>query len=326
MVRRRALSAWAACLSLGIGAVPPLRGASPARIAWISGARGDPQSPFLGAFRLGLAELGRVEERDFRLEVYWGDDAAGRLDGLVAKMLGDRPDVIVTQGPIVFNVQRSGTPLPVLFAYSGDPVEARLVESLARPGRNLSGLSMMALELVGKRLEALADAVPGLRRVALVSNPGHAGERGELAASQAAASRLGLDIRYLPFQGDAGMDGALADVLRSGCQAIVVFPDAGMMRRSERFAEFGRQNRVPAASGWAEFARRGNLLSYGPNVRQVNRRLASYVDRVLKGAAPAELPVELPTVIEHVINLRSARAMGLGVPGAALLRADELIE
>jgi putative ABC transport system substrate-binding protein len=320
------LGAWVACLSLGIGATRPLRGAAPARIAWISGARRDPQSPFLGAFRLGLAELGRVEERDFRLEPYWGEDDPERLDAVVAEMLRTRPDVIVTQGPIVFNVQRSGTPLPVLFAYSGDPVEARLVESLARPGRNLSGLSMMALELVGKRMEALVDALPALRKVALLSNPGHAGERGELAASQAAAATLGLEIRYLPFRGDAALDGALAEVLRSGCQAIVVFPDAGMMRRSERFAEFGRRQRVPAASGWAEFARRGNLLSYGPNVRQVNRRLAFYVDRVLKGARPADLPVELPTVIEHVINLRSARAMGLDIPGAALLRADELIE
>jgi putative ABC transport system substrate-binding protein len=134
-------------------------------------------------------------------------------------MLRAAPDLIVTQGPIVFAVQRSGTERPVLFAFSGDPVEAGLVGSLVQPGRNLTGISMMALELVAKRMEALAEAVPALRKVALVSNPGHAGERGELAASTAAASRLGLEVEYIPFQGEAGFEPALAKALRSRCQA-----------------------------------------------------------------------------------------------------------
>jgi len=122
------------------------------------------------------------------------------------------------------------------------------------------------------------------------------------------------------------MDATLAETLSSRCQAMVVFPDASMMLRSERFADFGVRNGIPAVSGWAEFARRGNLMSYGPNVLQVYRRLASFIDRVLRGAKPGELPVELPTLIEHVINLRSARALGLAIPRAALLRADEVID
>ena len=137
---------------------------------------------------------------------------------------------------------------------------------------------------------------------------------------------VGLESGYLPFQGDSGMEKALADALPSRCQAMVVFPDASMMRRSERFAAFAIQNRMPAVSGWAEFARRGNLMSDGPNVLQVYRRLASYVDRVMKGTRPAELPVELPTVIEHVINLRAAHAMGFDITRALLLQAHELIE
>jgi putative ABC transport system substrate-binding protein len=325
-VRRRAFGAWAACTAWPTGAQVPLRGAAPARIAWISGSQSDRASVFLAGLRLGLEELGRIEERDYRIDTFWGEEAAERLDPLVAEMLRSKPDLIVTQGPIVFNVQRSQTPLPVLFAYSGDPVEAQLVDSLSRPGRNLTGISMMALELVGKRMQALVEAVPGLRQIAVLTNPGHAGERGELAASRAAASTLGLEMKYLPFQGDGGLDASLAEALRAHCQAIIAFPDAGMMRRSERFAEFALKHRIPAASGWTEFARRGNLLSYGPNVRQVYRRLASYIDRMLKGTRPADLPVELPTVIEHVINLRSARAMGLTSPRAALLRADEVIE
>jgi putative ABC transport system substrate-binding protein len=324
-VKRRAFTALLACAALPVRAQGPPGTALP-RIAWLSGARADAQSPFLGALRQGLAEAGRVEGRDFRLDAWWGDDLNERFDSLVAETLRSRPDLIVTQGPIVFTVQRSQTPLPVLFVYSGDPVEARLVESLPRPGRNLTGISMMSLELVGKRMQALAEAIPGLRRLALITNPRQAGERGELAASQAAASALGLQVEYLPFQGDAGVDGALQGALRARCEGIVVFPDQGMMRRSERFAAFALQQRMPATSGWAEFARRGNLMSYGPNLQQVFRRLGWYVDRVLKGAKPSELPVELPTTIEHFVNLRTARAMGLAIPRSVLLGADEVIE
>lgn len=133
-------------------------------------------------------------------------------------------------------------------------------------------------------------------------------------------------MQYLPFRGDSGLDSSLAAALQARCQAIVAFPDAGMMRLSERIADFAIQNRMPAVSGWAEFAKRGNLLSYGPNIRQVFRRLASHVDRVLRGAKPADLPVELPTVLELVINLRAARAMGLTMAPALLLRTDEVIE
>ena len=307
---------------------PPVAtsGSRLARIALLSGAKSDPRSAFLGALRLGLAEVGRVEDRDFRFEMHWGENSPERFDALVGDLLRTKPDVIVTQGPILYNIRRIGTPIPVVFAFSGDPVAGGIVESLRRPGGNVTGISMMALELVGKRVEALTGVIPGLRKVAFISNPGHAGESAELAVSQAAAAKLGLEIRYLPVSVDRELDATLAQTLTSRSQAMVVFPDASMMRRSERFAEFAVRNGIPAVSGWAEFARRGNLMSYGPNVQQVYRRLASFIDRVLRGAKPAELPVELPTLIEHVINLRSARAMGLTIPRTALLRADELIE
>ena len=330
--RRDFIGGAAACLGLlpGARAQPSPQamtsGARPARIALLSGAKSDPRAEFLGALRLGLAEVGRVEDRDFRFEMYWGENSPERFDALVADLLRTKPDVIVTQGPILYNIRRIGTRLPVVFAFSGDPVAGGIVESLRRPGGNLTGISMMALELVGKRVEALTGVVPDLRKVAFISNPGHAGESAELAASQAAATKLGLENRYLPVSADGELDATLSQTLSSRCQAMVVFPDGSMMRRSERFAEFAVRNGIPAVSGWAEFARRGNLMSYGPNVHQVYRRLASYIDRVLRGAKPAELPVELPTLIEHVINLRSARAMGLTIPRAALLRADELIE
>jgi len=139
-------------------------------------------------------------------------------------------------------------------------------------------------------------------------------------------SRPSGEVEYLPFRGDAGLDGALQGALRARCEGIVVFPDGGMMMRSERFAAFALEQHMPATSGWAEFARRGNLMSYGPNLQQVFRRLGWYVDRVLKGTNPSELPVELPITIEHVVNLRAARAMGLVIPRSVLLGADEVIE
>jgi putative ABC transport system substrate-binding protein len=213
-VKRRVFAVWAAYAALPVRGQDRAPGSALPRIAWVSGARPDARSPFLGALRLGLGEAGRVVGRDFRLDTWWGDGSMERFDSLVAEMLRSRPDLIVTQGPVVFAVQRSRTPLPILFAYSGDPVEAGLVDSLPHPGRNLSGISMLSLELVGKRMQTLADAIPGLRRLALITNPGHAGERGELAASQAAASTLGLDVEYLPFRGDAGLDGALQGALR----------------------------------------------------------------------------------------------------------------
>jgi len=330
--RRDFIGGAAACLGLlaGANAQPSPPGASSgsrlARIALLSGAKSDPRSAFLTALRLGLAEVGRVEDRDFRFEMHWGENLPDRFDAVVADLLRSKPDVIVTQGPILYNVRRIGTQIPVVFAFSGDPVAGGIVDSLRRPGGSITGISMMALELVGKRVEALTGVIPDLRKVAFISNPGHAGESAELAASQAAAAKIGLESRYLPIKVDAEMDATLAETLSSRCQAMVVFPDASMMLRSERFAEFGVRNGIPAVSGWAEFARRGNLMSYGPNVQQVYRRLASFIDRVLRGANPGELPVELPTLIEHVINLRSARALGLTIPRAALLRADELIE
>jgi len=322
----RAAAAIAGAAVVSLGAPDVARATAPPRIGWISSARRDPDSQFLAALRHGLRELGRLEGRDYQIDTWWAEDAVDGPDRVVAEMLRSNPDLIVTQGPIVFNVQRARVAQPVLFSFSGDPVEAGLVDSLARPGRQLSGISMLSLELVGKRIEALAAVMPGLRKVAVVSNPGHAGERSELATTRAAVSAAALEMEYLPLRGDAELDPTLANALRANCQALVVFADAGMIRRSERFAAFALQHRRPAVSGWAEFARRGNLMSYGPNVLQVYRRLASFVDRVLKGTRPAELPVELPTVIEHVINLRAARAMQLEIPRSALLRADELIE
>jgi putative ABC transport system substrate-binding protein len=174
--------------------------------------------------------------------------------------------------------------VPVVFGFSGDPVEAGFAESLARPGRNLTGVSVLSLELVGKRIELLKDVIPILTRVAILASPEHPGEQAELHASQAAAKALGLTLEYFPVRDVPELETALAAIPRSRVQATVVFPDALTLRSRDRIARFGLEHRMPVVSGWAQFADAGCLVTYGPNLRAAFRRLAAYVDRILRGA------------------------------------------
>jgi putative ABC transport system substrate-binding protein len=195
-------------------------------------------------------------------------------------------------------------------------VEGRLVESWARPGGYLTGVSFLSLALVGKRIELLKEAMPGLKRIAIIARPEHPGEQGELRASQTAAKAIGVALDYE----------ALVAIPQLRCEAMVAFPDATMMRYSERIAAMAIKNRIPAVSGWAEFTERGNLMSYGPNLPASFRRMAYFVDRILEGARPADLPVELPTKFELMVNMKTARALGIVIPQSILLRAERVIE
>lgn len=322
MNRRGALRALAAAAA---GAVCPLRAqGARKRILWLST---DPAPGNYGyeAFRRGLAEQGLVAGRDYVLDARASDAAFDALEPFVTEALALRPDVIVTQGPVVRTLRRMGTTTPVVFGFSGDPLTAGLIESFARPGTNFTGLSFLAFDLVGKRIDFVRELVPGLKRIAILANPGHPGEAAERRVSRDAAARVGLAIDYYAVPGNSELEAALAAIRGSGAGAIVVFPDAGMMRRAERVAAFARETRIPAISGWAVFTRRGNVLSYGPVLEVCFARLAWYVDRVLKGARPADLPVELPTKVELVVNASAARAIGLTVPPGILARADEVI-
>jgi putative ABC transport system substrate-binding protein len=296
------------------------------RIGWLSNAVAA-NSPYLDAFRGGMRELGYVEGRNLTIDARWGAGSGERTEQLALELVKSKPDVIVTAGgPATHPLMRVGATMPVVFGYSGDPVEGKVVDSLARPGRNFTGVTFLSFDLVGKRLELLKEGIPGLKRIAILANPQHPGEQGELRASQAAAKALGLAINYHPVRNEAECDDALAAILKSRDEALDVFPDALLMRYSETIAAFSAKNHVPAVSGWAQFAERGNLMSYGPNLRDSYRRLATYVDKIAKGAKPADLPVELPTTFEFVINLKSAKALGITIPRSLLLRADRVIE
>lgn len=309
-----------------VAALPAIAQPSPSRVSWMSPTRVADGSVFLDELRRGLRELGYVEGRTLLLEAYWGEDSAERIEKLVAEIVASSPHVIVAQGATAVPMRRATTTIPVVFGYSGDPVEAGLVDSLSRPGRNLTGISYLTLELVGKRIELLKEVLPGLKRVAILAFPQHPGDQAERRASQVAATALGLSLAYFEARNMAQIGDALVAIEKSGSEAVVMFPVQNVIRSRERIAAWAVKHRLPVISGWAQFAEGGNLMSYGPNLRESSRRLATYVDKILKGIKPAEIPVELPTRVELVVNLKAARALGVTVPQAVLLRADQVIE
>ena len=317
-------------ISLGVGALsaalPASAQSSQFRVAWISPTRAADGSPFLQELRRGLQELGYVEGRNLLLEPYWGEDSTERLTKLVAEIVATDPHVVVAQGSAAPAMRQATATIPVVFGYSGDPVEAGLVDSLARPGRNLTGISFLALDLVGKRIELIKEVLPKLRRIAVVANPAHAGDQSERRASQAAATALQLSLEYFEVRNAAQLGEALTAIEKSGSEAVMMFPVQNIINNRERIAAWAIRNRLPTISGWSQFVEGGNLMSYGPNLRESCRRLAVYVDKILKGVKPAEIPVELPTRVELAINLKTAKALGVKIPNSILLRADRVIE
>jgi putative ABC transport system substrate-binding protein len=322
-MKRRTLVAGAGAAALA--RFVPSRAQRPARrIGWLSADRPENNSGY-AEFLAGLRSAGHRVGDDLVVDARWGMGSLEQSEQLAADLVASQPALIVTQGPVVRYVRKTGTTLPVVFGFSGDPVAAGIVDSFARPGRNYTGVSFFALDLVGKRFELLREAVPQMRRVACLANPDHPGESAELKVSREAAERMRVDVAYFPVRSRAEFDAALAGAAQARSEAIVLFPDAGMMRYAEDIAAFGTRQRIPAISGWSIFARRGNVMSYGPSLDQGYRRLAYYVDRVLKGARPGDIPVELPTRVELTLNLKAAKAIALALPASMIVRADEVI-
>ena len=319
----RSLTAMPLAAALGALAQPK----RPLRVAWVSTERKDLPSRNFTAFRAGLSELGYVEGRDLVIDAWWGEGSRDQVEKLVPDILRAQPDVVLASGGLALGaLMRAGVKLPIVFSVSADPVEARFVQSFARPGGQMTGVSLFTLALVGKRLEILKEILPAARRVALIANPQHPGESQELDAARAAASKLGLAVRYFPVKNEAELELAFADIARQRDDAIVAFADGFTMGFAARIAAFSLQHKIPAIDGWAQFAQQGNLLIYGPVIQEVHRRLAAYVDKIGKGAKPGDLPVELPTKVELVINLKTAKAIGLVIPNTVLVRAVEVIE
>jgi putative ABC transport system substrate-binding protein len=274
-----------------------------------------------------MAELGYAEGRNLVIDAWWGGGSAARLEQLRGDILAARPDVIVAQGgSALAPMLHASVDRPVLFSMSGDPVAAKIAESYARPGGRASGITLFAAELTGKRMAMLKEVLPGMRSIAVIANPGHPGAPRELQSSRDAAARLGLALSYHPTTSVAELEPALDKIAQARIDAILVFADGFALGQAERIAAFSLRERIPVAAGWAPFAQRGNLLSYGPEFTDVYRRLANYADRVHKGARAGDLPIEQPTRFELVVNLKTARAIGIKVPNSLLLQADVVIE
>lgn len=326
-MNRRVACRLLVALPLAVAMRAMAQPARPYRVAWVSMDQASSNPPMLAAFRAGMTDLGYVEGKNLVIDTWWGAGSSKRLEELAGDVLRAQPDVIVTQGGLALPpMLRAGAKTPIVFSMSADPVAAKIVESYAHPGGNLTGITLFATDLAGKRMALLMEIVPGVRRLAIVANPNHPGEQKELQGAQAAAAKLGLTLRYFPVRTEAEVDTALAEIARTRIEAVLVLSDGFAMDNAGRFAAFSLENRIPVVTGWAQFAQRGNLITYGPVFADVYRRLASYVDRIRKGARPGDLPIEQPTKLELVINLKTARALGLTIPQSLLLRADEVIQ
>jgi putative ABC transport system substrate-binding protein len=296
------------------------------RVGWIVGTSASAAAPFLDALRTGLADLGYAEGRNLTIEPRYADDVPDRIQVLIEELLRIPVDVIVTQGPTTWAVVKNVTTIPVVYVFSADPVEAGFAHSFARPQGNSTGLTLMSVELNGKRLELARELVPGLRRTAILANPDHRGEHLEREDSEEAARRLGITIQYFPVHNVAELDAALPALAAGEPEAIVVFPDPVTVQNRQRIIDFAEPRHLPVISAWAIFAQSGALCTYGPRLTDSYKRAAYYVDRILKGEKPADLPIERPTLFELVVNLKTAKALGLTVPRTILARADEVIE
>lgn len=327
MDRRRFLTVGTLIASTSAPPAARAQGAavgSSVRIGWLAGSAGALPTPaYLAALREGLRERAWIEGRNLTIDVRWGERASAAA--LTAELLRLKPQVLVAQGAMVLGARQVEAGVPVVFGFSGDPVEAGLVTSFDRPGGRFTGIAMQRLELVGKRLEILKEVMPRLSRVGILANPTHPGEQLELHASRTAAEQLGLTAQYLPVTSARDFDLAFPALVQGRAQAVVAFPDALVMSQARTIAEFARRHRVPAVSGWSEFADEGNLLTYGPNLRTTWKQAAGVVDRILRGARPQDLPVEQPASFELVVNLRAAEALGVVIPSGVALRADRVV-
>jgi putative ABC transport system substrate-binding protein len=323
MRRRRLLAA------LSLVALPKIVAAQPStrrfRVGWVVASSPAASALYLEPLRAGLAEHGYVEGRNLLIEERYGDEEPDRVPALIEQLLGIPVDVVVTQGPTTWAVVKNVLTVPVVYVFSADPVRAGFAQSFARPGTNATGLTLMSVEMNGKRLELLREILPALRQATVIANPEHRGEDLEREDSEAAARRLGIAIRFFPVRNLAELEASLASVDKS-TEALVLFPDPVTVRNRQRIIDFATGRHLPVISGWATFAESGALCTYGPRLSESYRRAAYYVDRILKGTKPADLPIERPTIFELVVNLKAAHELGLTVPPPVLARADHVIE
>jgi putative ABC transport system substrate-binding protein len=284
--------------------------------------RGDPNTE---AFHRGMRELGYIEGQNITFEYRFAEGNPERLPELAADLVRLKPDIIFALGgDVAPEASKATQTIPIAFAVSTDPVRSGLVASLARPGGNATGVTFLLDDLASKRLGLLKEAAPHVSRLAFLFNPDHVDN--ELREAERAAAALEVKLHLAEVRSSSDLDLAFDAATRAGVDALYVVSSRQTVANIERIADFAAKNRLPLAGGWGAWAQAGALLSYGPNVGEMVRQSAVYVDKILKGANPAELPVQQPVRFELVINLKIAKALGLAISESLLVRADKVIE
>jgi putative tryptophan/tyrosine transport system substrate-binding protein len=280
-----------------------------------------------GAFLDGLRQHGHTEGKTIAIEWKWGQDRVETLAGLATELVRSNVDVIVTGGTFAAKALKAATPtIPIVMAIIGDPVAAGLVDNLARPGGNLTGFSVVAPELGGKRLELLKEIVPNVSAVAVLLNSRNPQSQIELKEMRIAAQAIQLQLHPTEISAEDGLQDAFAAMSKAAVQALVVLTDPILFSQRKQIVDLANRHRLPAMYFFSGFAEEGGLMSYGPSDTDLFRRTAGYVDRILKGTKPGDLPIEQPTKFDLLINLKAAGLLGLVIPESFLLRADKVIE
>jgi putative ABC transport system substrate-binding protein len=309
----------------GFARLPGRESTRVARVGLLHASSPQLNAPQLDALRHGMDAQGYREGQDYVLELRYAEGRNERLPALAEELVRLNVDVILTSGLAAIGAARQATTtIPIVFAAAGDPVEAGLVASLARPGGNATGLSLVAGDEAAKRLELLKEAVPGLSRVAVLWNPSTVGA--QFAQTEVAAQALGLQVLSLQLGSPGDLDRVQAAAIAGGADGLLLVTGAGSATHVPQVAAFAAENRLPGISQEAGFARAGGLMEHGPNITENYRRAAYYVDRILKGAQPADLPVERPMRYDFIINAKTAQALGLTIPPHVLLQATEVIQ
>jgi len=297
-------------------------------IGWLGSTSPGPYAPFVAAFHQGLGEAGYVEGQNVAIEYHWAEGSYDRLPAMAAELVGRKVDLIAaSSGNVSALAAKNATAtIPIVFASGGDPIGDHLVAGLARPGGNLTGVTFMIAELVPKRLELLSELVPQAKVIALLVNPNSGGTERVIGDVQEAARAKGVQLPILDASTEGEIDAVFTTLLQLHAEALIVSNDAFFFSRFGQLVALASHHAVPAIYGWRDTAAFGGLISYGANIGAVYRQVGTYAGKILKGAKPADLPVEQPTKFELVINLKTAKALGLTVPQTLVARADEVIE
>jgi putative tryptophan/tyrosine transport system substrate-binding protein len=298
-----------------------------ARIGFLFAASSQGTESQLQAFREGLRELGYVEGKNLQLELRWGEGKLERLPALAAELVQLKVDIIVAvSSPSVIAARQATRTIPIVMPLSSDPVGDGLVASLAHPGGNITGLSLMAPELGEKRIQLLKEMFPKVpHAMDVLWNPDYVGMRARFEQARAAAPAVGLSVRSMEVRDTRDLDAAFEAIVRERPEALLLLVDPFTRSQRLRIVEFAAEQRLPAIYESSDFVDVGGLISYGPNIPNQFRRAAAYVDKILRGAKPADLPIEQPFTFELVINMRAANALGIKFPDSILLRADRVI-